>query len=233
VNSELSALASKALEFVSPDSRIGLGTGHAAEAFVYALADRVRQGLRVRRVPTSDAVARLAQGLGIPLDNLEPAEPLAVTVDGADEVERGTLNSIKGWGGALVRERIVASASRQQVLLVTEEKVVDRLGSRGKLPVEVIPLAAPYCRRRMEMVNVPGGLRPALRGRKDNPYVTDNGNWILDCAVQALEDPKTLEEGLLAIPGVVDTGLFLGTATRVLLAEGGTVHELQRAAAPV
>jgi ribose 5-phosphate isomerase A len=226
---ELAALASRALDYVRDGGRIGLGTGHAAEAFLEALGEQVRSGLRVRGVPTSETSAEKARQLGIPLDTLEAPEPLDVTVDGADEVERATLNLIKGWGGALVRERIIAAASRQQIILVTREKLVDRLGTRGKLPVEVIPLAAPYCRRKIAALNVPGGIRPVLRGESTGkPFVTDNSNWILDCLIEPLDDPVKLNRLLRSITGVVDTGFFFGTASVVLVAEGDAVQELRR-----
>jgi ribose 5-phosphate isomerase A len=149
VDNPLAALAAKALEFVPNGAVIGLGSGHAAEAFVEALAARVRQGLVVRCVATSEATARLAQSLGLALEPLGEA-PMAVTIDGADEVEVGSLNAIKGWGGALARERVTAAASLEQILLITSEKLVDRLGSRGKLPVEVLPFAAQFVRRKLE-----------------------------------------------------------------------------------
>jgi ribose 5-phosphate isomerase A len=228
VNPEFLTVAAKALELVPDGARIGLGSGRTTEAFVHALAERVRQGLRVRGVPTSEGVARLARSLGIPLDTLEDSTPLEVTIDGADEVEPKTLNMIKGWGAALVRERIVAAAARRQVIIVTAEKLVERIGTRGRLPVEVIPFAAPFCRRQIEQIAVPGGLRPAVRQVDGKPLVTDNGNWILDCALAPQDDPAGLERALLAIPGVVDTGLFLGTAAMVLVAEGGKVRELRR-----
>ncbi|HXG10183.1 MAG TPA: ribose-5-phosphate isomerase RpiA [Gemmataceae bacterium] len=227
---DFAALAARALELVPDGSRIGLGSGRTAAAFTRALGERVRQGLRVRAVPTSEAAGRLAAEVGIPLDTLDAAEPLEVTIDGADEVERATLNLIKGWGGALVRERVVAAASRRQVILITGAKLVDRLGQRGRLPVEVLPFAAPFCRRRIEQLAVPGGLRPVLRLSNGQPFVTDNGNWILDCALAPPEEPAALERTLRAIPGVVDCGLFLGTAALVLVAEGGAVHELRRSA---
>jgi ribose 5-phosphate isomerase A len=228
VNEAFQAVAIKALDYVPDGSRIGLGSGRTAEAFLEVLAERIRAGLRVLGVPTSEGTARLATGLGIPLDTLDNHEPLEATIDGADEVERGTLNLIKGWGGALVRERIVAAAARRQVILVTQEKLVERLGSRGKLPVEVIPFAAAFCQRRIEQLAVPGGLRPVVRSEGGRPFVTDNGNWILDCQLQAQADPAALERALRAIPGVVDTGLFLGTVSVVLVAEGGQVRELWR-----
>lgn len=232
MDGDFKALAEKALAFVPPGGRIGLGSGRTTAAFLRVLGERACQGLSVRGVPTSEAAAQLAREVGIPLDTLDGDEPLAVTIDGADEVERGTLHLIKGWGGALVRERIVAAASRQQVILVTAEKVVDRLGTRGRLPVEVLPFAAPFCRRRIEALSVAGGpLRPDVRLKDGRPLVTDNGNWIFDCAVPPLADPPALEQALRAIPGVVDTGLFLGTAAVVLVAEGATVREWRRPAA--
>jgi ribose 5-phosphate isomerase A len=188
----------------------------------------VRQGLRVRGVPTSEETARLARQLGIPLDTLDSDEPLTVTIDGADEVEPTTLNLIKGWGGALVRERIVAAASRQQIILVTAEKLVKRLGERGKLPVEILPFAAPFCLRNLEQLPVAGGLRPSLRQHDGRPFVTDNGNWIFDCALGPLDDPAGCACAIRAVPGVVDCGLFLNTASVVLVAESGAVRELQR-----
>jgi ribose 5-phosphate isomerase A len=224
VESDIAQLATRALDLVPDGARIGLGTGRAATAFVHALAARVRQGLRVHGVPTSEGTARLARDLGIPLDTLDPPEPLVVTVDGADEVERGSLFLIKGWGGALVRERIVAAAARAQVILVTAEKLVERLGSRGKLPVEVLPFAAHFCRRRIEHLGFKSSLRES-NGPQAEPFVSDNGNWILDCSVAALDSPVELERSLRAIPGVVDTGLFLGTVAVVLAAEGGVIHE--------
>jgi ribose 5-phosphate isomerase A len=225
---EFANLAERALAFVPDGSVIGLGSGRTASAFVRALAERVRQGLRVRGVPTSEATAQLARSLGVPLTTLDDADPLEVTLDGADEVQRGTLHAIKGLGGALVRERIVAAAARRQVLLVTAEKVVERLGTRGKLPVEVLPFAERFCQRRIERLAVPGGLRPILREHNGRVFLTDNGNWIFDCELQPQDDPAALDRALRAIPGVVDTGLFLGTAAVVLVAEGGTVQEWRR-----
>jgi ribose 5-phosphate isomerase A len=105
---------------------------------------------------------------------------------------------------------------------------VDRLGARGKLPVEVVPFAASFCRRHIEQLSVPGGIEPILRGEPRNPYITDNGNWILDCVVQPIEDPPSLDRAIRAIPGVVDTGFFFGTADLVLVAQGDAIHELRR-----
>jgi len=217
----LNALARRALGFVKDDTAVGLGAGRAATAFVRALAARVRAGLRVRGVPVSEATAGLAAELGIPLVGLE-AE-IDVTVDGADEVDPD-LDLIKGYGGALVRERIVAAASRRQIILVERDKLVPQLGSRGRLPVEVIPFALPLCLHRLAAL----GLRPTLRMVGERPFVTDNGNVLVDCAVEPIGDPPGLERTLRAIPGVVDTGLFLGTADTVLVADGTSVNEWSR-----
>ena len=221
----LVALASHALGFVQDGAVVGLGSGRAARAFVEALAARIREGLRARGVATSEETAHLARELGIDLVGLEA--DIDLTVDGADEVDP-SLNLIKGYGAALVRERIVAAASRRQVILVTAEKLVDTLGRRGRLPVEVLPFALPLCRRRLGDLE----LKPALRAAEDGPFVTDNFNVILDCAVGPIDDPVRLERAIRTIPGVIDTGLFLGTADTVVVADGGSVRELVRRRSP-
>jgi ribose 5-phosphate isomerase A len=218
----LALLAQHALGLIRADTVIGLGSGRAATAFVEALAERVRAGLRVRGVPASEETARLATELGIPLATLEDG-PLDLTVDGADEVDP-QLDLIKGYGGALVRERIVAAASRRQVILVDESKLVDRLGRHGRLPIEVVPFALPLCRERLRAL----AIDPLLRVVDGRPFISDNGNPIIDGGVAPIPDARALERTLRAIPGVVDTGLFLGTADTVLLAAGGTVRQLTR-----
>lgn len=154
-------------------------------------------------------------------------EPLALTVDGADEVDP-RLDLIKGYGGALARERIVAAASARQVILVTPEKLVPRLGTRGRLPVEILPFARALCARRLSAL----GCRPTLRETGGGPFVTDNSNWILDCGIAAQDDAAALDRDIRRIPGVVDTGFFLGTAERVLVAEADAVRVLRRAGDP-
>lgn len=218
----LAKLAAQALEYVKDGAVVGLGTGRAATAFVRALAVRVREGLSIRGVPTSEETARLARELGIALTELDE-HLIDVTIDGADEVDP-QLNLIKGYGGALVRERIVAGASRRQVILVDASKLVPVLGTRGRLPVEVIPLAVPLCRRRLKEL----GCQPTLREVEGRPFVSDNGNVILDCAIGPLHAPAVLDSEIRAIPGVVGTGLFLGTAHTVLVADGEMVRELRR-----
>ena len=204
------AVAARAQELVQDGARVGLGTGRAAAAFVAQLGTRVREGLRLACVATSEATAAQARALGIPLVALDGDGPLDLTVDGADEVAPN-LDLVKGWGGALVRERIVAAASRRQVIVVGPEKLVHALGERGRIPVEVIPFArGPILGAFRDL-----GLRPAVRDG-----LSENGNLLLDCAPAApLDAPgaRALDAALRAVPGVVDTGLFLGTAERVLV----------------
>jgi ribose 5-phosphate isomerase A len=204
----------RALEFVAAGDAIGLGSGHASSDFIRLLGERVRQGFAVRGVPTSQESEALARNVGVPLVSLEEGFPLAVTVDGADEVDPH-LNLIKGYGRALVREKVVAASSRKLIILVGPGKCVGKLGERGKLPVEVLPFALPLCRRRLEEL----GCKPVLYERDGKPFVTDNGNCILDCAVGPIADAAALEESLRAIPGVVGTGLFLGMAAEVLVGD--------------
>jgi ribose 5-phosphate isomerase A len=224
------AVAAAALAMVHDGARLGLGTGRAATAFIHRLGARVREGLRVSGVPTSDASGRLAGELGIPLMALDESTVLDVTIDGADEVSP-ELDLVKGWGGALVRERIVASASTRQVILVGREKLVRTLGERGRIPVEVIPLARGPVTRALKAL----GLRPTVRLAADDatPFVTDNGNLTLDCALETpLADgraARALVVALRAIAGIVDCGLFLGTAERVLVGDAdGRVETLVR-----
>jgi ribose 5-phosphate isomerase A len=206
-------IVERALELVPNDSRIGLGSGRASQAFVKALGERVRVGgLRIHGVPTSEETASLARQEGIPLLTLAQAGILDLTVDGADEVDPN-LDLIKGYGRALVREKIVAASSRRLVILVGDEKLVPQLGSRSKLPVEVTPFALPLCERRLEAL----GCQPVPYRRGDSLFVTDNGNHIVDCQIAPIRDPARLELDIRAIPGVVGTGLFLGMAETVLI----------------
>jgi ribose 5-phosphate isomerase A len=205
----------RALELVTDGSLIGLGSGRAAQAFVKALGERVRSGrLRVRGVPTSEETKKLAQQERIPLVSLAQSGILDATVDGADEVDPN-LDLIKGYGRALVREKIVAASSRRLIILVGDEKLVPRLGSRGKLPVEVTPFALPLCERRLHELRC----QPVPYVHEGSLFVTDNGNHILDCRIDPIGDATRLEKDIRAIPGVVGTGLFLGMADAVLVGD--------------
>jgi len=217
------ATARRALDQVEDGQVLGLGTGRAAVAFVEALGERVREGLHVTGVPTSISTGDLARRLGIPLTSLAEARRLDVAFDGADEVAPD-LALVKGYGGALVREKIVAASADRFVVLVSAEKLMKRLSEHGRIPVEMVPYRLPLCRRRLEAL----GFAPALRERDQEPYVTDNGNWILDCGTGPLDDPPGIERAMLEIPGVVGTGLFVGMASMVLVQEGETVRVMER-----
>ena len=217
--------AARALDFIADGQIVGLGSGRAAAAFVRALAERVRAGLNIRGVPTSGRTASLATELGIPLVELDTIETIDVAIDGADEVAEPTLDMVKGLGGAMLRERVVAAAARQWVILVGIDKVSPVLGTRGVLPVEVVPFAATFCRRRLADLGLPSELR-----RTNGPIVvTDNGNNVLDCQIGPLTDPAALNRSIRAIPGVVETGLFLGMSPIVLVQDGQSIRELRRA----
>jgi ribose 5-phosphate isomerase A len=225
-------ISERALELVTDGSLIGLGSGRAARAFVKALGERVRSGrLRVRGVPTSEETKKLAQQERIPLVTLTQSGILDATVDGADEVDPN-LDLIKGYGRALVREKIVAASSRRLIILVGDEKLVPRLGSRGKLPVEVTPFALPLCERRLHEL----GCEPVPYVYQGSLFVTDNGNHILDCRINPIEDATRLDMDIRAIPGVVGTGLFLGMADTILVGDRSDfrmIEEKQRREWPV
>jgi ribose 5-phosphate isomerase A len=219
----LTAIATRALDFVDAGTVVGLGTGRAANTFVHVLGERLQQGLHVKGVPTSQATAAVARRLGIPLVGLGDVDVIDITVDGADEVDPH-LNLIKGYGGAMVAEKIVAAASRREIILVGRDKLVPVLGKRGILPVEVIPFAAAFCQRRLTAL----GTRPTVRLNGNSPFVSDSGNYILDCGIEPIAEPQALEDAIRAIPGVVGTGLFLGIADVVLVGDADGVSELRR-----
>ena len=190
---------------------LGLGTGSTAAIVVELLGERVRQGLRIVGVPTSERTAEQARGLGIPLGDLADHPELDLTIDGADEVHTGTLDLIKGLGGALLREKIVAAASRRMTVVVDESKLVSRLGG-VRLPVEVVRFGWQATARHLEREGVDVRIRVGPDGA---PFVTDNGNHIIDGAL-SIDDPAEIALRLGRIPGVVETGLFIGIATRVV-----------------
>jgi ribose 5-phosphate isomerase A len=218
----------RALELIPDGGVIGLGSGRAATAFTKALAARLQAGrLKVRAVPTSRATAELAIQLSIPLVTLAQVPELDLDVDGADEVAPN-LDLIKGYGRALVREKIVAASSRQVIILVTRPKLVPQLGTRGKLPVEVLEFALPLCERRLRAL----GCRPVPFVKDGCLFLTDNGNPILDCDIAPIPGPAQLDQAIRAIPGVVGTGLFLGMASRVLVGEPDTFELIEERVRP-
>lgn len=230
-NPGVQAAAKRALALVTDGMGVGLGSGRAASAFIAQLGAQCRDGLSVHGVATSASSAMLARAAGVPLVALDAVDQLALTVDGADEVAPN-LDLVKGWGGALVRERIVAAASTRQVIVVGAEKLVRALGERGKIPVEVLPFGRPLVERRTRALGYAPTLR--LNGRNDEPFLTENGNIILDCVppepMSDAQAARQQEQLLRAIPGVVDTGFFLGTAHQVFVGHpDGRVDLLQRA----
>jgi ribose 5-phosphate isomerase A len=216
--------AQAALEWVENDMTIGLGTGRAAAAFVEALGVRVADGLRVTGVPTSDATNALAGSLNIPLARLEEVDRLDITFDGADEVD-GDLNCIKGYGAAMVREKIVAASSNRLVILVGPEKLVENLGQRGRLPIEVLPFGEALVRNELRALGLDSALR---RNDAGAIVVTDNGNWILDAKLSPPLDALALEAAIVAMPGVLGSGFFLNMADSIVIGDGDQVEIRRR-----
>ena len=210
----------RAAELVRDGMRVGLGTGSTAKHLVDRLGERVADGLTILAVPTSERTAAQARELGIPLAELTDCPRLDIAIDGADEVDpSGHL--IKGLGGALYREKLVAKASEIFVVIVDEGKLVDRLGVGCPVPVEVFPDRW----REVEDYLRAMGADPVLRGGTENPDRTDNGNLILDAKFDRVEDPVDLEARLNRIDGVLENGLFPGMTDRVLVAEAGGVRD--------
>ena len=218
--------AEAALDEVKPGMTVGLGTGRTAEHFVRALGAKVRAGLAVVGVPTSEEAARLAVAEGIPLTTLEAEPVLDLVVDGADEIDP-QLRLIKGGGGALLREKIVASASRRMIVIADSTKLVEHLGA-FPLPIEIIPFGATASRRHIEAAASKLGLSGhfSLRQRGGAPFVTDSGNHILDVSFGLIADPDRLAAALDGISGVVEHGLFIRLASGAIIGKDGMVRRL-------
>ena len=213
------AAAEAAVAQVQDGMVVGLGTGSTADLALDALGRRVRDGLRIAGIPTSERTAARARALNIPLAATDGELHIDLDIDGADEVERSTLNLIKGHGGALLREKIVASASTRFVVIADESKLVDRLGSRFAVPVEVDRFGWRAAARRIEKV----GAAVAIRRHDGKEFVSDGGNYILDCSFGLIADPPALARELDAIVGVVEHGLFVGMTSEVLIGASGGV----------
>tara|TARA_R110002110_G_scaffold74036_6_gene195992 strand:+ start:268 stop:966 length:699 start_codon:yes stop_codon:yes gene_type:complete len=212
------AASRRALDFVEDGMRLGIGTGSTAEEFVKLLAERVADGLKVICVPTSERTAALALKLGVPLSNLDDMPHLDLTIDGADELDAG-LCLIKGGGGALLREKIVATASDRMIVIADASKVVTTLGAFA-LPIEVIPFGAVSTVRRVVQVASAYGCQGEVKRRCDSygePFFTDSENFIFDCAFGEIPDPVSLARELNLIAGVVETGLFINIASLALV----------------
>lgn len=211
--------AEKAIEFVEDGMRIGLGTGSTAEQFVELLAERVDEGLKIVGVPTSEATRAQAERLGIPLTTLEDEPFLDLTVDGADEVD-DQLRLIKGGGGALLREKIVATSSERMIVIADESKSVATLGT-FPLPLEIVPFGWNATRDMVEMMAADASCHGEISRRTKpdgTPFITDNGNYILDCEFGSIPEPEALDDALKLIPGVVENGMFIGIADIAIFA---------------
>ena len=214
--------AAAAAELITDGMILGLGTGTTASYLVQILGERVRQGLRIQGVPTSEATRQLAVAEGVPLTTLEEQPVLDLCLDGADEVDP-ELNLIKGGGGALLREKIVASAARQRIIMVDVCKCVDCLGA-FPVAVEVIPFGWEVTRRQLEQF---GGV-PTLRQREGKPFVTDQGHYIIDCALSQIEDTPRLNHQLNQLPGVVENGLFVDMTERLIIGSPDGITEKRK-----
>jgi ribose 5-phosphate isomerase A len=194
---------------------VGLGTGSTAKFAVEALGQRVKDGLHIIGIPTSETTARQARSVGIQISSLAEHTEVDLTIDGADEIQHGTLDLIKGHGGALLREKVVASASRRLIIIADESKLVDQLGTRFALPVEVVPFGWQATERKLQQLGSHTKLRP---GSDEKPFVTDGGNFIIDCSFSPIAAPAVLDQELNSVVGVVEHGLFLKMTSRAIVA---------------
>jgi ribose 5-phosphate isomerase A len=220
---EKEAAARASLQYVQDGQVVGLGTGSTATIAIRLLAEQVRAGLKIRGIPTSKASHDHAQQLGIPVITFEDAQEIDVTIDGADEFDP-QLNLIKGGGGALLREKVVASVTNLQVIVTDSSKQVPVLG-KFPLPVEVIKFAEPLIAKKISKMGARVIRRQDATGK---PYITDEGNHILDCHFGQIPDPAALGRTLSDMPGVVEHGLFIGMASLVLMAKAGKIEEFRR-----
>lgn len=221
--------AARAVEQVQDGMKLGLGTGSTAKNFVELLGERVKAGLKVVGVPTSEATRADAERCGVPLTTLEEVDHLDLTVDGADEVDPN-LDLIKGGGGALLREKIVAAASDRMIVIADETKWVDTLG-RFPLPIEVIPFGLGATRRAIEAAFAGNGVSGPMDIRKTRDghvFVTDGGHWIVDARLGRIPDSPRLAASLNSIPGVVEHGLFIGLARTAVLAGPQGIRIVER-----
>ena len=224
-NPALVPAAASAAALVESGMLVGLGTGSTSRLVLHALADRIRvEGLRCQGVPTSLATATLARTLGIPLVDLDDVDQLDLVLDGADEVDP-QFRMIKGRGGALLREKIVAAAGRRRVIVIAADKQVRQLGQTSPVPVEVSPFGSRFLARRIEALGAHATLRSLPDGR---PVVTDGGHHIIDCQFPPIDQPEQLDHQLRAIPGVFETGLFLGLCDRLVIADPNGCLALDR-----
>jgi ribose 5-phosphate isomerase A len=214
--------AEKSIEFIKDGMTLGLGTGSTVFFLVNKLAELVKQGLEVKCVSTSNQTSELAKSLGIKIVNLNEVDFIDLTIDGADEVDKN-LNGIKGGGGALLFEKIVAAASKKVIWIVDSSKYVEKLG-KFPLPVEVIPFGSNHIFKRF----MEHGFNPVRRKNGSKVYITDSGNEIIDIHLNEIEDSIKLEKDIKLIPGIVEVGLFNNIADRVIIGRGNTTEIISR-----
>jgi len=214
----------KAAESVKDGMIVGLGTGSTVYYTILKLGQMVRSGLSITGIPTSKATEKLAVINGIKLGTLDQHPAIDITIDGADEIAPN-LDLIKGMGGALLREKVVASVSKQLIIIADESKAVNILGTKSALPVEVLPFALPTVTARLEGLCV----EAKLRMRNNFVFVSDNGNYIIDCRFDSIPQPRELESKINSIPGVVENGMFLGMANRAILGTKDGIRILEKA----
>lgn len=213
--------AERAVDYIKDGMIVGLGTGSTAYWAIKKIGAKVMEGLKIKAIATSKRSEELARELGIDLASFSEIDNIDITIDGADEVD-GKLNLIKGGGGALLREKIVASASKKLIIVVDESKLVDKLGA-FPLPVEVVRFGSEMTIGKLKAF----GCETKLRQADDKPYITDNGNYIVDCYFDGIDNPKELHDGINQIPGVVDNGLFINMASKVIVGyDNGSLREM-------
>ncbi|MBD1378918.1 ribose-5-phosphate isomerase RpiA [Metabacillus arenae] len=220
-NNDKQIAGEEAVKFIKDGMTIGLGSGSTVNWMLKKLGERVKEGLNIKGIPSSLKTERLANELGIPLTDFSEVAQLDLAIDGADEVD-SRLNLLKGGGGSLVREKIVDMAAKELIIIVDRSKVVPQLGA-FPLPVEVLPFGWELTARNIAKL----GCEPIIRKKEDQVFVSDNGNYILDCKFSAIKQPEILHEDLKRIVGVVETGLFIGMGVKVIVAKNGEIELLK------
>jgi len=214
--------ASEAVKYVEDGMVVGLGSGSTASIAIRLIGEKVKsEGLDILGVPTSKASDLMGRAVGLKIVDLDDHPGVDLTIDGADEIDP-KLNLIKGLGGALVREKIVAAASAVEIIVADDSKLVDYLGQKAPLPVEVVKFSYKTTMRRLSAL----GCKPALRMADEGPFTTDNGNYILDCRFARIDGPAAMESAINNIPGVVDNGLFVGRASKAVIGTKGGIRIL-------
>jgi ribose 5-phosphate isomerase A len=216
--------AARAVDLVETRMVLGLGSGSTASIAIALIGQRIAEGLDVIGIPTSERTAALARKVGIPLTDFARHRRIDLTIDGADQIEAGTLNLVKGLGGAMLREKIVAEASTRMIVVADHTKRVKQLGAATPLPVELVPFGAEIALEKIQAL----GCTVALRQAEDRPFLTDGGNLVADCTFARIPDPAALQAALKRITGVVETGLFVGLATLAILGSDAGVTVLER-----